>query len=251
MGSCSPTLLEISSSVVPLTMMNIRVKIHELNAEDPLEENTRKPLTLPMSPDSTFGDLKHQIEEEEEFEPEEQQLLVGFCPVEDMNMKLQDAVEEGDTVTAIIARPDTNELLTATNLSNKTITLIVGSREKFDVIPFKNETRIFTNSIFKKFHNFGIVTHERGEDGYRIFTCNVYQLTDGSKVEIRGDSQEVQVFEHIGNLPVPVQVKKEKVFKESDLIKGFLTQNMKDALAVVTPFLGPIATVGGAAVGGI
>ena len=61
----------------------------ELSAEDPLEENMRKPLTLSMSPDSTFEDLKLQIQEEEEYEPEEQQLLVGFCPVEDMNMKLQ------------------------------------------------------------------------------------------------------------------------------------------------------------------
>ena len=79
----------------------------------------------------------------------------------------------------------------------------------------------------------------------------MYQLTDGSKVEIKGSLPEVQVVEYIGTLRVPVPVKKEKVFKESDLIKGFLTQNMKDALAVVTPFLGPIGRVCGAAVGGI
>ena len=138
-------------------------------------------------------------------------------------------------------------MMTVTNLSNKTLHLIVGPHEKFDLIPLKNETRVFTNSIFQKFHSFGIVTHERGEDGDRIFICNMYQLTGGSKVEIRGGSPEVQVVEYIGTLQVPVQVKKEKVFKESDLIKGFWTQNRKDALAFfslgplanVTPFLGP------------
>ena len=127
--------------------------------------------------------------------------------------------------------------------------MIIGPREKFDIIPFKHETRVFTNSIFKKFLKFGIVTQTRGEDGERIFTCNVYEVHDGTKVEIRGTLPEVQIFEYFGTLPVEAQVKKQKVYKESELIKGFLSQNLKDALTV---FSTVIEAVGGItkAVGG-
>ena len=69
----------------------------------------------------------------------------------------------------------------------------------------------------------------RGEDGERIFTVNVYEVNDGRKVEIR----DGKVIEFSGTLPVEVQVKKEKVFKETELKKGFLNQNMKDAMQVL------------------
>ena len=47
---------------------------------------------------------------------------------------------------------------------------------------------------------------------------DIYEKCDGTKVEIR---DREKIFQFIGTLPEPVQVKKKKTFKESN--KGFLT----------------------------
>ena len=53
-----------------------------------MEESSRQPLNLILSPDSTFKDIKQKIKEMEDYTIGERQLLVGFYPVE-LKMKLK------------------------------------------------------------------------------------------------------------------------------------------------------------------
>ena len=69
----------------------------------------------------------------------------------------------------------------------------------------------------------------------RDFNVKIYEKHDGTKVEIR---DREKIFQFIGTLPEQMQVKKQKVFKESELKKGFLSQNMRDALTVITSITG-------------
>ena len=187
-----------------------------------------------MDQDSTFQNLKTKIKEEEEYEPEEQELLIGFYPV-DSTCRLKDICNDGDTITVLISRQKAPEKVTLSNVSNETFFMIIGVREKFEIIPFKKETRELSSSFFQKYQKFGIVSKTRGEDGERVFTCNIYEVKDCAKVEIR---DREKIFQFIGTLPEQMQVKKQKVFKESELKKGFLSQNMRDALTVITSITG-------------
>ena len=92
-----------------------------------------------------------------------------------------------------------------------------------------------SSSSFQKHKKFGIFSKTRGEDGERVFTCNIYEVKDGAKVEIR---DREKIFQFIGTLPEQMQVKQQKVFKESELKKGFLSQNMRDALTAITSITG-------------
>ena len=135
----------------------------------------------------------------------------------------------------LISRQKAPEKVTLSNVSNETFFMIIGVREKFEIIPFKKETRELSSSFFQKYQKFGIVSKTRGEDGERVFTCNIYEVKDGAKVEIR---DREKIFQFIGTLPEQMQVKKQKVFKESELKKGFLSQNMRDALTAITSITG-------------
>ena len=124
-------------------------------------------------------------------------------------------VQEGDTITALIDTANSAEDLIVSNMTMETIYMIVGRREKFDIIPFVFKSgqrpRTFPSSFFKKYHSFGIVRETRGAPGERIFTCYVYKVRDGAKVEIREHSSEPQIFEYIGTSAGEVPVEKEEV----------------------------------------
>ena len=131
--------------------------------------------------------------------------------------------------------------------------MIVGRREKFDIVPFLlkrgQRPRTFPSGFFSKYHKFGIVRETRGASGERTFTCYVYNVRDGAKVELRRNSSEVQIFEYIGTLAVEVQVEKEVFFKESELIKGFMGQNLKDAVKLISVTIGAVSRIAAAAAG--
>eukprot|EP00091_Calanus_sinicus_P002032 TRINITY_DN12057_c0_g1_i3.p1 TRINITY_DN12057_c0_g1~~TRINITY_DN12057_c0_g1_i3.p1 ORF type:complete len:212 (-),score=44.38 TRINITY_DN12057_c0_g1_i3:72-707(-) len=198
-----------------MEMMNIKVNIHDLGDEDCLEESSMQPLNLTVSPDSTFEDITRLIKEKEDYDIDEGQLLFGFYPVE-LTKCLKDMVEDGDTLTALVDTENSTEFFTVSNMctDTETIYLIVGRREKFDVIPFMfrrgSIPRVLPTSFFQKYNSFGIVQDEQGPPGERIYTCYIYRVQDGATVELRGDVSEVQVFQNIGTLPVEFKFTRSK-----------------------------------------
>ena len=144
-----------------LSIGSLRLTL-DLSTEDPVEESERSLLTFDLDEDATFEDLKERIYDDESFEPEEQQLYLGLLPLESSQL-VNDVCSSGDTVSVHIWRQDALENTAFTMRSEDTITMIIGSREKFDRIPIKK------NRDFQLQGNFasnGII-HTRVKAGWR------------------------------------------------------------------------------------
>ena len=161
-----------------------------------MEESYRTPLTLDLDEDATFDDLKALINDEESFEPEDQHMYLGFVPL-DSFLPVKDFCLPGDTVDVHIWQQEALENVSFSMQIENTITMIVGSREKFRRIPFrKNRDFELQSDFFHKHQKFGIVTATAGDIGDKVFECDIYQVEDGKRVEYR----DGKFFQYIGTL---------------------------------------------------
>merc|ERR1711936_637327 len=182
----------------------------------------------------TFGDLKRKKIKGNTLS--EHPLYHFFIPLtlED-SVPLKEVFNDGDIITALIEDEDPNEVLSVTSRSEDLVHLIVGTRAKFDILPLQpEESRRLPTSFFKQSLDIGVVMRETGEDGSRVFRCNMHTVRDGKEVVIR----HKKIFQYSGNLEEEVQVKKEKVFKEAELKTGFLSPGARDGLNVTGGVVG-------------
>ena len=208
-----------------------RYKSSELDADDPVRENSNEPFSIEIDPDSTVEDVKRKIHEEYDHNPWQQKLFHGFCDLDD-TMKVKEVLEQGSTITSIIDESVISEILRRAH-PDDTLNLpmiIVGGREKLEIIPIKpqrgRKLPFSLLSLIKESNKFALVLNKRGENGEIIFICNIYKVKDESELEIKGG----KIFECGGAQAVELDVVEQKVFKESELKQGMVSQNMKDVL---------------------
>ena len=196
-----------------------------------MRENSRKPLEIELDPHSTFKDVKTKIKYEEDHDTFQQELFHQFYPLND-SMVVADVLEEGASVTAVIAKSESAEKLPVSRLSIetvKTIHLIIGGREKLDIIPLTSSDGRKLPSSCK----FGLLMEKSGDDGLSTFTCNIYKNQGDIKMVIKDE----KIFHCSGTLLTEVQVEKQKTFNETNLKKGPLIENMKETIIEIEDLL--------------
>ena len=188
-------------------------------------------MTIELDPLSTFEDVKKKIQSLEDLDPLQQELFHHFYPLND-SMVVEDVLEEGAIVTAVIAKTDLTENVSKTlNETERTVHLIRGGRERLDIIPLSSSD----GRKLPPSSKFGIITEKTGEDGLRIFTCKIYKVQENTKMEIKEDKIfQDKIFQ---DLQVELPMENQKTFKEGDLKKGSFIDNMKDALRDIADLL--------------
>ena len=190
-------------------------------------ENSREPLTIELDPFSTFEDVKKKIQSLEDLDPLQQELFHHFYPLND-SMVVEDVLEEGAIVTAVIAKTDLTENVSKTlNETERTVHLIRGGRERLDIIPLSSSD----GRKLPPSSKFGIITEKTGEDGLRIFTCKIYKVQDDTDMDIVDD----KIFQCSGT-HVELPMENQMTFKEGDLKKGSFI-DMQDALRDIADLL--------------
>ena len=118
--------------------------------------------------------------------------------------------------------------------------LIFGFRDSFKRIPLEKDKDVnLPGNWFHKHSTFGIVIETEGKLGDRVWECNMYKVEVGAQVEYKRG----KFLKYEGNLPKEMSVEERKLFKESELKKGFLSQNMKEVLEILARVVIPAAEV--------
>ena len=197
-------------------------------------------LLLKVDPMETVTDLKKKIEDEEGWDPDDQFLFTSMFPLYNNSMILGDSLNEGDTVTVVTKDQSLKGESTAyirTDPSNDIIHITTGTTEHFKIIPLNGRIpkQPIKKSFLSRYFRFGVCIGQpaTGSDGKMIPRCNIYEA-DAEAVEITIDAkQDVFQTRRSNSLPEKLCPKEIITFNESENIKGFLRQWMKDVLAVL------------------
>jgi len=151
-------------------------------------------------------------------------------------------LNEGDTVTVVTKDRLRNESTESTanikaDPSNDIIFITTGTTEHFKIIPLNRRIpeQQIKKSFLSKYFSFGVCIGQptTGSDGKMILRCDIYKA-DAEAVEITIDGKQDVFQTHQGiSLPEKLFPKETKTFNESENIKGFLRQWMKDVLTLV------------------
>jgi len=219
--------------------MKISVEIFELE-NDNFEEELKKIFPFEVDPIDTVIDLKKKIEDKEGWDPDDQFLFTSMFPLYNNSMILGDYLNEGDTVTVVTKDRSLRES-TKSNIkadpSNDIIFITTGTTEHFKIIPLNRRIpeQQIKKSFLSKYFSFGVCIGQptTGSDGKMILRCNIYKA-DAEAVEITIDAKQ-DVFQTRQGISLPEKLfpKETKTFNESENIKGFLRQWMKDVLTLV------------------
>ena len=194
----------------------------ELDPADSLKKNEQ--FHIQVDSHSTFEDLKIKIQEKEDYEPSQVDLFYEFYPLANSDVVL-DILEEGAKVTALVKDAGCGENL-ITSTSCEVVFLMIVDKSNIHTIPLKtgHERRIPNKFGVSKF---GLLEETKGADGTREFICSAYEIEDGAGVVIHPN----KVYQHFSDQRIEVEVDKEKVLSESELLgQGSLIQNVKNVL---------------------
>ena len=194
---------------------------------------------MEVNPKDTVKDLKNMVEDEKGWDPEDQSLFTSMFPL-DNPMTLGDYVREDDTITVVTKDQTLRAEACAyirTDPSNDIIFIITGSTDQFKIIPLNRRIpkQQIRKSFLSKYFCFGVCIGQpkTGSDGKMILRCNLYEA-DAEAGEITIDAnQDVFQLRRSSSFPEKLLPKEIKTFNESENIKGFLTEWMKDVLALV------------------
>ena len=199
----------------------------------------KKTFVFDVNSEDTVKDLKKKVKEVESWDPDDQFLFTSMFPL-DNSMTLGDYLDEGDTVTVVTKGQHLRAESTAyirIDPSNDIIFIITGTTEHFKIIPLNRRIprQQIKKSFLSKHFCFGVCLGQpaTGPDGKMILRCDCYKA-DAEAGEITIDAnQDVFQTRRSNSSPEKLVPKEIKTFNESENIKGFLRQWMKDVLTLV------------------
>ena len=215
----------------------------------------KKTFVFDVNSEDTVENLKKKVKEVESWDPDDQFLFTSMFPL-DNSMTLCDYLDEGDTVTVVTKGKNLKAESTAykrIDPSNDISFIITGTSELFEIIPLnrKIQEQQIKKSFLSKHLCFGVSKGQpaTGPDGRMILRCDCYKA-DAEAGEITIDAnQDVFQTRRSNSSPEKLVPKEIKTFNESENIKGFLRQWMKDVLTLVGA--GANAGRAGANLGGV
>ena len=139
----------------------------------------------------TIGDLKKKIEEEEGLDQEGQSLYFKGFLIDEDSVPVSDLTKLGANTFSL-----TLPTLSGQNqeiLADSQLHLVVGSRHDFEtlLVP-KNQTSTF-KLVSKKF---GIIYHEEGSEGKRIFRAEVFKIKDKGTINVKTSDRDDDILSY-------------------------------------------------------
>jgi len=146
---------------------------------------------ITISGGDTIGDLKKKIEEEEGLDQEGQSLYFKGFLIDEDSVPVSDLTKLGANTFSL-----TLPTLSGQNqeiLADSQLHLVVGSRHDFEtlLVP-KNRTSTF-KLVSQKF---GIIYHEEGSEGKRIFRAEVFKIKDKGTINVKTSDRDDDILSY-------------------------------------------------------